>query len=222
MDMVDYRRQIELFNPAHHHGRRVVVVGCGNTGSHATLALTRLGLSEFVLVDFDEVEEHNLSSQAYPDTSVGLSKVATLRNEMKRVNSMVRVETITLPIQEALTDGHLELRDSDILLVAVDTMDTRYELLEMIRDWGGIVYDSRVGGGQVEVHQGNVEQWATTLTREADTDSCGGRFISYTSYVAAGLIASTVKRVLTEQPITRSVYMSLDTFEILKRWVLNS
>lgn len=211
--MTNYKRQIDLFDPSQFTDRRVVVVGCGNVGSHTALALARMGLSRFVLVDFDTVEQHNLSSQAYPVDSIGRLKVEVLRDELTRVNPGVQVEYHTAPYQ----DAGVTPDESDILLVAVDTMSTRYEMRDMLAGFAGLIIDGRMGGGQVEAHSGDLETWSKTLCEDADTDPCGGRYISYTSYAVAGLLASVTRLRLLARPVPSSMYMTLDGFQLLTK-----
>jgi hypothetical protein len=74
-----------------------------------------------------------------------------------------------------------------------------------------------MGGGQIEVHNGSVVDWMETLTASADTDECSARYISYTSYIIAGAIANTLKRLLKSETVSTSMWMHTDTMEILKK-----
>jgi tRNA A37 threonylcarbamoyladenosine dehydratase len=208
-----HQRQTAIYNPADHADIHVTVIGLGNVGSHVALALARMGIQKFTLVDFDTVELHNTASQAYEesDARVGLSKVTALKILMDKV------ATTEITLHAKAYDASIAVEN--ITIVAVDTMATRIDISDILRQHypNTHVIDGRMGGGQIEVHQGNVADWTATLTSEADTDECSARYISYTSYIIAGLIANTVKRVLKNQELPTSLYMHTDTLEILKK-----
>lgn len=207
--MTDYKRQTDIFNPADFSDRHVTIIGLGNIGSHSALALARMGIKNFTIIDFDEVEVHNLASQAYPYIEVGNPKTSSLMVEMRRCNPDVQVEIINEPFQKA------DVSKLDIVVCAVDSMDTRYEIVELIRERNPFVIDGRMGGGQIEVHAQFAEAWEATLTRDADTDPCSARYISYTSYIIAGAIANTLKRHLLGQRLAKRLLMHVDTWEII-------
>jgi tRNA A37 threonylcarbamoyladenosine dehydratase len=195
-----------------HEDIHVTIIGLGNIGSHTALALARMGIKKFTLVDFDTVEEHNLASQAYTraHAEAGANKTDALLELMQEVAD-VEVSLHT----EAYNK---DIPVKDITVIAVDSMDTRHEIASILRKHypHTHVVDGRMGGGQIEVHSADVATWRGTLTTEADTDPCSARYISYTSYIIAGAIANTVKRILSDEEISRSVYLHTNTMEILK------
>lgn len=212
--MTNYKRQIDLFNPALHEDAKVVLVGAGNIGSHTALALTRMGIKNFTLVDFDIVEEHNLSSQAYSWRDNNKKKIDVLESHMLAINTAIQVQKIYVAYQNA----GVTIDADTILVSAVDSMHTRKAICEMIQDSGCLVVDGRMGGGQIEVHAQRASEWGATLVDEADSDPCGARYISYTSYIIAGLIANTIKRHLQGQRFPSRILLHCDTLELIKTY----
>lgn len=202
-----HKRHTAIYNPATHNAH-VTVIGLGNIGSHTTLALARMGIATLTLVDFDTVEVHNLASQAYRLGDVDARKVDALSALVAEVSD---ARVLTVP--EAYSDA---VPVTPVTVIAVDSMATRRDIARKLADADTFIIDGRLGGGQVEVHTGTVREWGTTLTSEADTDPCSARYISYTSYLVAGLIADTLKRHLLGEPVQRSVYFHADTLEVLK------
>ncbi len=71
----------------------VLFAGCG-VGSAPAEALARLGILNFILVDGDIVEEHNLNRQSFDYEDIGQSKVMSLKKRILRINPLAKVEAI--------------------------------------------------------------------------------------------------------------------------------
>jgi molybdopterin/thiamine biosynthesis adenylyltransferase len=61
-----FRNQHNFSDPMYYALPRVMILGCGSTGSHIAENLSRLGILEFVLVDGDIIQPHNCMSSSYP------------------------------------------------------------------------------------------------------------------------------------------------------------
>ena len=209
-----HKRQTAMFNPVDHEARHVTIIGLGNIGSHTTLALTRMGIKNFTLYDFDNVEEHNLASQAYEFPQLGLQKVNALSGLMYRINKEVG----------AVEHKNDAFRGSepvkDILIIAVDSMVERKKIYEqlMATSQNPFVIDGRMGGGQIEVHAQYANDWGATFSDNPDSDPCSARYISYTSYIIAGAIANTLKRYLQGERMTKRLLMHVDTWDVITEW----
>lgn len=99
---------------------RVAVVGLGGLGSNIAVALTRLGISQLYLYDFDRVELSNLNRQYYFLDDIGQYKADALVKHLRQINhyadlhaQVVKVTTENIPtllgscdiICEALDDA---------------------------------------------------------------------------------------------------------------------
>lgn len=103
----------------------VIVGGAGGIGSWLVFLLARAGFSPIVW-DFDNLEEHNLGGQLYPEKSVGQPKVAALQSlvqEFSRTHIDVFAEKYTKE-----TETHV------FVLAAYDNMQARRDTFENWRD----------------------------------------------------------------------------------------
>ena len=147
-----YSRQI-LFGPIGESGQRqltsarVVIVGCGATGSAVAAMLARAGVGSLRIIDRDYVEPSNLQRQGLfdeQDAAESLPKAIAAARKLATFNSEIVVE----PQVADLTPGNTAelLRDTDIVLDATDNFETRYLIndhcVEQARPW---IYAAAVG-----------------------------------------------------------------------------
>jgi len=106
------------------------IAGLGGLGSHAALALARMGAGRLILVDFDNVDETNLERQAYRCEHIGQAKSAVLADEIARVNPRVRVTAhnvrVTPENAAALFGG------CDVVLECFDNPEAKRMLVETL------------------------------------------------------------------------------------------
>ena len=114
-----YRGQAELAKLA---AARVTVCGAGALGSHLADNLVRQGVAtggagHLRLIDHDRVEEHNVSTQAYGESDVGVFKVEAMRNRLFRAAGAeidaVRKQLTPANARQLLKDCHLVLDGFD-------------------------------------------------------------------------------------------------------------
>lgn len=166
-----------------------------------------MGISNFILHDFDKVEAHNLASQAYGIKDVGRFKVSRMKKAIKALNPDATVKIFRKPYIRGL--------HSDLVVCAVDSLIARRAIAWALRS-DTFVIDGRMGGGQVEVWAQSAKDWVDTIPESADDDPCSARYISYTSYMIAGMIANTVKRHLNGELVPSMVLLHANTMEVLK------
>ena len=63
---------------------RLTVCGAGAVGSNLVNNLARQGLRQVTVIDFDRVEGHNIGTQTYGESDVGVFKVEALQAEIFR------------------------------------------------------------------------------------------------------------------------------------------
>ncbi|MGH2516527.1 MAG: ThiF family adenylyltransferase, partial [Ktedonobacterales bacterium] len=108
---------------------RVLIVGCGATGSVLANNLARAGVGYLRIADRDFVEGNNLQRQVLyeeSDALAGLPKAVAAARRIAGINSLVAVEPVTTDVTaeniEELLDG------VDLALDGTDNFETRYLL----------------------------------------------------------------------------------------------
>ena len=99
---------------------RLLIAGCG-LGASTAIAAARMGFEQFVLIDGDSVDLHNLNRQFYDFEDVGQPKVAALRKHLLRINPQARVEAV-----QANLDQHNAaalVAQCDIVFDTIDFLD---------------------------------------------------------------------------------------------------
>ena len=100
---------------------KVAVFGLGGVGSFVCEGLARSGLGNFILVDFDKVDESNINRQIIATTkTVGKYKVDLMKERILEINPEANVE--------AYNDFYMGDSEHDIIVpglsYAVDCVDT--------------------------------------------------------------------------------------------------
>ena len=100
------------------HNARVGIVGLGGLGSNIAVALTRLGVGQLYLYDFDRVELSNLNRQYYFLDNVGEYKANALVKHLRRINPYAALHSQVVKV----TDDNIPalLGDCDIICEALD------------------------------------------------------------------------------------------------------
>jgi molybdopterin/thiamine biosynthesis adenylyltransferase len=106
---------------------RIVIVGCGATGSALASLLARSGIGTLRILDRDYVERSNLQRQALfdeEDARESVPKAIAAARQIARFNSQIVVE----PHVADLTPANVEslLGGCDLILDGTDNFETRY------------------------------------------------------------------------------------------------
>jgi molybdopterin/thiamine biosynthesis adenylyltransferase len=171
-------------------------VGAGSLGSNLAVLLARMGLEDITVYDDDIVEAHNLGHQAYRNQDIGGYKVMALQH-------IIREQTRTIIISDCSRTDGADI-DTDILLLATDTMSSRREISKNAEY--NFCVDGRFGGLTGNIYTFSKMEWdkyEKTLysDEEATPLSCGGRSIGFMSYIMAGLCEIQIRKlILAENP----------------------
>lgn len=109
--------------------KKIVVVGVGALGSHLVL-LGRNWPANFVVIDFDKVEQKNVLAQFHSKMGVGRNKTAALQQAMQGLFGL-RIEAIPHRLGEDNVD--VLLGGADLVLDCVDNAPTRLLIQRSVR-----------------------------------------------------------------------------------------
>ena len=109
---------------------RVAIAGLGGLGSNIAVALTRAGVGELLLVDFDRVDISNLNRQQYEAADIGRYKTDALREKLLRITPHVCIRTQTTRVD---ADNAAQIfRGYGIVCEAFDKAETKAMLINTL------------------------------------------------------------------------------------------
>jgi len=141
---------------------RVVVVGCGATGSAVSSLLARAGVGTIRIIDRDYVEHSNLQRQTLfdqADARESLPKAIAAARRIAAFNSQIVVEAKVADLTPENIDSLLE--DVQLILDGTDNFETRY-----------LVNDYAVKSGLPWIYAAAVGSYGATLNVIPETTAC--------------------------------------------------
>jgi len=132
---------------------RVVIVGCGATGSVLASLLARAGVGTLRILDRDYVESSNLQRQSLfdeNDARESLPKAIAAAKQIGRFNSQIVVEPHVADLTPANVDSLLG--GVDLILDGTDNFETRY-----------LINDYAVKNSVAWIYTATVGSYAVTL-----------------------------------------------------------
>lgn len=119
-----YERTFNVWGE-HNHGNlarlRIGIVGLGSVGSIVAETLARIGIERFVLIDFDEIQIHNLDrllGASQGDIKKMKALIAERQIRSSATANQVEIEVVLNGITEE--EGYLNALDCDVIFSCVD------------------------------------------------------------------------------------------------------
>lgn len=204
-----YHRQLHILNPED-IDKSVGIIGVGGIGSPTALALTKMGLPDLTIWDNDKVEAHNLPNQLYRVKDMETDKVNAMSNLLKDFQiGKQKVKAVNKK-----WGGEIK----DIMICAVDSMDTRIAIWKKIKNSNCELYiEARMGAELMKIYAINPQDpldirfYEKMLypSSEAVGLPCSARAVFYNVFVIAGLIGSEVKKFLKCENNTKEIIFDL-------------
>ena len=110
---------LQVFEKAH-----VLVAGLGGVGSWAVEALTRSGIGELTLMDFDHIALSNVNRQLHAiEDNFGKSKSEAMAERVKQINPNIKLNVIDEFLTPDNLDAHLYKNAENRYFVVLDATD---------------------------------------------------------------------------------------------------
>ncbi|MGB0929775.1 MAG: ThiF family adenylyltransferase [Chitinophagales bacterium] len=106
----------------------VAICGAGALGGNITESLARSGFGQLKVIDFDRIEERNLSTQPFQKSDIGAFKAQMMANNLYRAVG-ARVDGVIKKLEE--NNVHKLLRGSDLVIDVFDNSVSR----QVVKDY---------------------------------------------------------------------------------------
>lgn len=120
----EFKRTLNVWGEKNHNQLarlRFGIVGLGSVGSNVAHMLARMGIQNFVLIDFDEVQRHNLDRlQGATVFDIGQLKIDIAHREIRRSGTAAKLDIRCIPYSIAEQEGYSACLDCDVIFSCVD------------------------------------------------------------------------------------------------------
>jgi hypothetical protein len=191
----------------------VSVIGVGAIGRQVALQLAALGVRQLTLIDFDHVEEVNVTTQGYLHEDLGKLKVLATAQAISRIDPSIDVSQISTRYRPGLPTG-------EAVFCCVDSISARGAIWRSAGRSVPFWADGRMLGEVIRVltvtEQSGRDYYPTTLFAQAQAMSgaCTARGVIYTAAIAAGLMTSQFTRWLRKLPVDCDLSLNLLASEL--------
>jgi molybdopterin-synthase adenylyltransferase len=186
----------------------LTIVGVGAIGRQLALQLAALGARKLRLVDFDQVEATNVSTQGYLQQDLGRSKVDATAGALWQIEPALDLELIEDRYRPQHPPG-------DALFCCVDSIEARSAIWRSAGQRLEFWCDGRMLAEVMRIltvaDRRHTDRYAASLfdRSEAITGSCTSRGVIYTAAIAAGLMTHQLARWLRRLPVDADLTLNL-------------
>jgi hypothetical protein len=195
-----FERQSQIVPRERLTGLRVTVIGVGAIGRQVAVQLASIGVCQLQLIDFDNVEPTNVTTQGYRHAEIGNAKIDACAGAIGEIDPEIQVETICDRFRPRQSVG-------SALFCCVDSIQTRAAIWKAVQDNTAFWCDGRMLGEVIRVlavdDRNSGRHYATTLfdASEAQRGACTSRSTIYTASIAAGMMIHQFTRWLRGIPV---------------------
>jgi len=119
-----YKRTVTVWGKENHSvlARLIIgIVGLGSVGSIVAELLARMGVGRFILIDYDEVQEHNLDRLlGTTRIDIGELKVHVAERQVRSAATADDISVRTVPFSVAEKEGYSAALNCDVIFSCVD------------------------------------------------------------------------------------------------------
>lgn len=203
-DMIDQNKLDEL-----------TIIGLGGVGSSLVINAAIMGFKKIHVWDFDNLEEHNLSTTMYPESCLGKPKTSAAKSVANYFNDTCKVITHN----EAWTpDKPL----TNKVMMGPDNMEVRHAVWSTWKDMNERIFliDMRMGAVTMEVITCTPEKdiffntWKPSI--DIPDEPCTEKHTIFTAGIVSGLGLSSAFNVLHNRPYYSYIWKSLSPLSFRK------
>ena len=195
------------------------MIGVGAIGRQVALQLAALGVPRLQLIDFDTVEDTNVTTQGYDFEDIGQSKVDATAGAVQRIDPQIHVDVVHDRYRSRIETGAAVFCcvDSISARTAIWRAVSRHLVSRHCRFW----CDGRMLGEIIRVlavtDTAGRRHYPTTLFRqsEAQAGRCTAHGAIYTACIASGLMTQQFTRWLRDLPVEPDVSLNLPALELV-------
>ena len=206
-------RQLGLVPSDRLVGLTATIIGVGAIGRQVAIQLAAIGVRSIQLIDFDVVDETNITTQGYSASDVGKLKVDATSTTIQQIDPDIQVETINDRFRPRCVTG-------DVFFCCVDSISARSAIWRSVNASCQFWADGRMLGETMRIlcvaGDTGRRHYPTTLFQqsEAQQGQCTSRSTIYTASIAAGLMLHQFTRWLRAVPVDVDLTFNLLASEI--------
>lgn len=131
---------------------KVVIFGMGGLGGYVAEGLTRIGVGELVIIDYDVFSESNLNRQRFSyEDNIGKKKVIEAKNDLTRINSEVSIKIIDKKLSENEIENLLLDEKINCVVDCLDNVKDRLILETICQKKNKVLIHGSISGWVGEV-----------------------------------------------------------------------
>lgn len=194
-----FARQSDLVPAERMASLALTVIGVGAIGRQVALQLGAVGAKRLMLIDFDDVEATNITTQGYRLGQVGMAKVEATAADIRSIDPEIEVRTL----RDRFRPHH---EAGQAVFACVDSIASRSAIWRSVRSHCDYWADGRMRGEVIRVltsgQPSRDEHYSRTLFApdEAHTGSCTSASTVYAASLAASLMIHQFTRWLRGIP----------------------
>jgi hypothetical protein len=210
-----FERQHDLVPQSRLENLTVTVIGVGAIGRQVALQLVAIGVRRMQLIDFDQIELTNVTTQGYFQEDVGQLKVSGTRKAIGGIDPTVGVEVIADRFRSKQSTG-------EAVFCCVDSISSRASIWRSLQDRCQFWVDGRMLGEIIRVltvvEHRDRRHYASTLflQSEAQAGRCTSRSTIYAAGIAAGLMVHQFSRWLRGMAVDPDATLNLLAGELVQ------
>jgi len=185
----------------------VHVIGCGSIGTATAEWLVRLGVSNMVIWDNDEVSAENISCQGFRTIDIGFNKAQILQKKLWEIGTGCKVVANQCKWESSKAIS-IYGTQSTYYFVCVDNMATRKAVAKHFKNWlpDSWIIESRMGAEELSVYTvgpNSMKDYLDTAlnynSEDIDRVPCTAKSTGYCSIIAGGYMVREFKNILAKK-----------------------